>query len=51
MINVDRYDRMASWFDVEVTDTVAPTKDIVVDVSPIRPDCSGGHEFIESKKS
>jgi hypothetical protein len=43
--------RMGAWFDVEVTDTVKPTKDIVVDVSPIAPNCQGGHEFIESKKS
>ena len=41
---------MGGWFDVEVTDTVRPTKDIVVDVSPIAPNCAGGHEFIENKK-
>jgi hypothetical protein len=51
VINVDRSDRMACWFEVEVTDSIAPGKDTVVSVSPIRPDCSGGHEFIERKKS
>jgi hypothetical protein len=43
--------RMGGWFDVEVTDIVKPTKDIVVDVSPIAPNCAGGLEFIENKKS
>ena len=38
-------------FDVEVTDKVKSTDRITIDVSPIRPDCSGGHEFIENKKS
>jgi hypothetical protein len=41
--------RMGDRFDVEVTDGVKATKDIVIDVSPISPDCKGGHEFIESK--
>jgi hypothetical protein len=50
-IDVKDSDRMGGWFDVEVTDAVKPTKDIVVDVSPIAPDCTGGHEFIENKKS
>jgi len=50
-IDVKDSDRMGGWFDVEVNDTVTPTKDIVVDVSPIHPDCTGGHEFIENKKS
>ena len=49
-IDVKHSDRMGGWFDVEVTDAVKPTKDIVVDVSPIAPDCTGGHEFIENKK-
>ncbi|MGB7599429.1 MAG: hypothetical protein WBM24_03935 [Candidatus Sulfotelmatobacter sp.] len=38
-------------FDVEVTDAVKATDRITIDVSPIQPDCTGGHEFIESKKS
>jgi hypothetical protein len=38
-------------FDVEVTDTVKATDRITIDISPIHPDCSGGHEFIENKKS
>ena len=42
---------MGGEFDVEVTDAVKPTGRITIDVSPIHPDCSGGHEFIENKKS
>jgi len=48
-IDLKEPSRMGDWFDVEVTDAVKATKDIVIDVSPISPDCTGGHEFIESK--
>jgi hypothetical protein len=48
-IDVKDPGRMGDWFDVEVTDAVNATKDIVIDVSPIHPDCKGGHEFIETK--
>jgi hypothetical protein len=37
------------WFEVEITDTVKPTGSVLIDVSPIHPDCKGGHEFIEKK--
>jgi len=40
---------MGGLFDVEVTDAVKETRNITLDVSPIRPDCTGGHDFIESK--
>jgi hypothetical protein len=36
-------------FDVEVTDAVKPTESLLLDISPINPDCTGGHEFIERK--
>jgi hypothetical protein len=42
-------DRLGGLFDVEVTDVVKATKNITIDVSPILPDCTGGHEFIETK--
>jgi len=42
-------DRLGGLFDVEITDAVKPTKNVEIDVSPIHPDCSGGHEFIETK--
>jgi hypothetical protein len=41
---------MEDWFEVEVTDKVRPTEAILIDISPIHPDCTGGHEFIEKKK-
>jgi hypothetical protein len=32
-------------FDVEITQSVPATTSIVIDISPIHPDCTGGHEF------
>jgi hypothetical protein len=34
------------FFEVEITQKVPKTKSIKVDVSPVTPDCKGGHEFI-----
>jgi hypothetical protein len=48
-IIVENSDRLGGLFEVEVTDSVKPTKDIMIDASPIHPDCTGGHEFIETK--
>lgn len=33
------------YFDIEVTDTVAKTDKVLIDISPVEPDCTGGHEF------
>jgi hypothetical protein len=33
-------------FDVEIRGLPRPTKSVTIDVSPVYPDCSGGHEFI-----
>jgi hypothetical protein len=33
-------------YDVEVKDQPRPTVSVTIDVSPVFPDCSGGHEFI-----
>ena len=49
VVEVKDSDRMGGFFDVEVTDAVRSTKSIIVDVSPIHPDCTGGNEFIETK--
>jgi hypothetical protein len=46
-----RSGELSDWFDVEVTPTVPATDYVKVDVSPNRPDCTGGHEFIVRKKS
>jgi hypothetical protein len=37
-------------FDVERTDLPRQTGNITIDVSPVYPDCTGGHEFIVSSK-
>jgi hypothetical protein len=51
IISVKASDVMGGSFDVEVTDTVEATDSVTIDVSPIKPDCTGGHEFTEKKKS
>jgi hypothetical protein len=33
-------------FDVEVKDLPRVTDSVTIDVSPVSPDCKGGHEFI-----
>jgi hypothetical protein len=38
-------DNLQDLFDVEVTSKVSPTQRMVIDISPIFPDCTGGHEF------
>jgi hypothetical protein len=42
-------DQLGGLFEVEVTEAVKATKSLTIDVSPIHPDCKGGHEFIETK--
>ncbi len=46
-ISVPNSDMLGGWFDVEVTDKLTATDSVVLDVSPIHPDCTGGNEFIE----
>jgi hypothetical protein len=36
---------MQDLFDVEITNKVPHTKEVTLDISPIFPDCTGGHEF------
>lgn len=38
-----------AWFDVEITSNTRATKSVLIDISPVAPDCSGGLEFIETK--
>jgi hypothetical protein len=33
------------WFDVEIKDLPQATESVTIDVSPVSPDCTGGHEF------
>jgi hypothetical protein len=40
---------MGGFFEIEITDKVQATRSITIDMSPIHPDCTGGHEFLETK--
>lgn len=42
---------LEDWFDVEITNKVPVTRQIIIDVSPILPDCTGGHEMEVQAKS
>src|SRR6266568_731045 len=37
-------------FEVEVKDLSRKTESVTIDVSPINPDCKGGHEFLVKMK-
>ena len=37
---------LSDWFEVEVKGPPNPKEFVVIDISPVQPDCSGGHEFI-----
>jgi hypothetical protein len=43
---IDWPSEYAEWFDVEITNLPTPTTSVRIDVSPVYPDCTGGHEFI-----
>ena len=34
------------WYDVQVTKAAKRTAAVMIDVSPVYPDCSGGHQFL-----
>lgn len=38
------------WFDVEIKEQPHVTESVTIDVSPVYPDCTGGHEFIVRTK-
>jgi len=38
------------FFDVEVNNRAAETSSVTIDVSPVDPDCKGGHEFMGHSK-
>jgi len=48
-VSVQGSDSLGGWFPVEVTNKVGRTEEILLDVSPIHPDCTGGQEFNERK--
>ncbi len=37
-------------FDVEVKESAHVTESVTIDVTPVSPDCTGGHEFIVKTK-
>ena len=43
---IDWPSESAGWFDVEIKKLPRPTTSVKIDVSPVYPDCTGGHEFI-----
>jgi len=42
----DDKDSLSDWFAVEVKRTPNPKESETIDISPVSPDCTGGHEFI-----
>ena len=36
----------SDFFDVEIKKLSTETSSVTIDVSPVDPDCTGGHEFI-----
>jgi hypothetical protein len=43
---VDDNELGPDFFDVEVKQQAKQTSSVTIDVSPVFPDCTGGHEFI-----
>jgi hypothetical protein len=42
----DEKSSLSDWFEVEVREPPNPEESVMIDISPVHPDCSGGHEFI-----
>jgi hypothetical protein len=36
----------SNWFDVEIKKLPRATSSVKIDVTPVYPDCTGGHEFM-----
>jgi hypothetical protein len=47
---IDCPEHWGDIFDVEIKKLPAETESVKIDVSPVNPDCSGGHEFIRYSK-
>lgn len=41
----DEKGSFSDWFDVEIKGPPNPKESETIDISPVSPDCSGGHEF------
>jgi|HubBroStandDraft_1064217.scaffolds.fasta_scaffold40110_2 5-hydroxyisourate hydrolase-like protein (transthyretin family) len=44
---IDWPSEYAESFDVEIKKLPRSTSSVKIDVSPVYPDCTGGHEFVE----
>jgi hypothetical protein len=42
----DERGSLSDWFEVEVKGPPNPKESVTIDISPVSPDCTGGHEFI-----
>jgi len=42
----DEKGSLSDWFEVEVKEPPNPNESETIDISPVYPDCTGGHEFI-----
>ena len=42
----DEKGSLSAWFQVEVKGPPNPKESETIDISPVHPDCTGGHEFI-----
>lgn len=40
----------SEWFDVEIKNLPQRTASVTIDISPVTPDCKGGHEFVVSPR-
>ncbi len=46
IVEIPEWNGAQEWFDVEIVERPRPTGSVLIDVSPVHPDCTGGHEFI-----
>lgn len=50
MLFIDGGGNLSDWFDVEIRSLPHPTDYVTIDISPVSPDCSGGHMFVVKTK-
>jgi hypothetical protein len=42
----DEEGSLSDWFEVEVKGPPKPKESVIIDISPVHADCTGGHEFM-----
>ena len=50
IVDDEKWGEGVGWFDVEVKELPHATEFVTVDVSPVFPDCTGGHELVVRTK-